>query len=120
MIDVSTADAVFGTGGAAAVFLLLKMFAKQGFGGLLDVKEMGARNDILEDLRTEVKDLRAEVKTMKAEVKEMQIDISKLTDRLVTVRGHALVAYSIVQTHCMECPQAQKLLNAITEIIKED
>ena len=120
MIDVSAADAVFGTGGAAAVFLLLKMFAKQGFGGLLDVREMGARNDILADLRSDIDRLKLEAKEDRERIELLEGKVEKLKDRLVTVRGHALVAYSIVQTHCTKCPQAQKLLNSITEIIKED
>lgn len=120
MLDVDMVDAAFGTGGAAAAFLVLKMFAKQGFGGLLDVREMGARNDILADLRADIDRLKQEAKEDRERIDMLEGKVEKLKDRLVTVRGHALVAYSIVQTSCSTCSQSERLLDAITEIIKED
>lgn len=118
MIDVegvTLGDALLGTGGIGVAVLLVKFLAKQGFGGVLDVKEMGARNDILEDLRTEVKALRVRVD-------DLETKVGKLQDRLVVVRSHALTAYGIVQTQCGGCPQPARdtLLDVLTKIIKED
>lgn len=112
---ITMGDALLGTGGIGAAVLLLKFLAKQGFGGLLDVREMGARADILEDLRTEMATLRARVDGLEAKV-------AKLQDRLVVVRTHALTAYGIVQNHCTNCMDGQKqvLLDLLTKIIKED
>lgn len=118
MIDVegvTLGGALIGTGGIGAAILLIKFLAKQGFGGVLDVKEMGARNDILEDLRTEVRELRVRVD-------DLETKVGKLQDRLVVVRSHALTAYGIVQTQCARCQQGTRdaLLDALTKIIKED
>jgi uncharacterized protein YlxW (UPF0749 family) len=118
MSEMDTAtQAVFGVGGIGAVFVMLKFFLKQGAGGLLDMKEMGARNDILEDLRTEMKSLRERVN-------ELEIKVGKLQDRLVIVRTHALTAYGIVQNQhvCNGCQHSQRdmLLELLTKIIKED
>ncbi|MGB4467573.1 MAG: hypothetical protein WBI41_05920 [Azovibrio sp.] len=112
---ITVGDALLGTGGIGAAALLLKFLAKQGFGGLLDVKEMGARSDILEDLRSEMRDLRARVD-------DLETKVAKLQDRLVVVRSHALTAYGIVQNHCTNCMSGQKqvLLDLLTKIIKED
>lgn len=113
--DVTAADAIFGTGGAAAAFMLIKFFAKQGFGGLLDVKEMGARADILEDLRKEMS-------TLRSRVDDLENKVGKLQDRLVVVRTHALTAYGVIQNQCQGCPKAQQqiLLDLLTKIIRED
>ena len=115
MIDVNPSDVVVGAGGLGGVFMLLKFFIKQGAGGLLDVKEMGARNDILEDLRSEVRTLRDRVDSLETKV-------GKLTDRLVVVRSHALAAYGIVQNQChkLDTEPKQMLLDLLTNIIKED
>ena len=118
MIDVegvTLGDALLSTGGIGVAVLLVKFLAKQGFGGVLDVKEMGARNDILEDLRTEVKALRVRVD-------DLETKVGKLQDRLVVVKSHALTAYGIVQTQCGGCPQPARevLLDVLTKIIKED
>lgn len=112
---ITMGDALLGTGGIGAAVLLLKFLAKQGFGGLLDVKEMGARSDILEDLRTGMRELRARVD-------ELETKVAKLQDRLVVVRTHALTAYGIVQNHCTNYMDGQKqvLLDLLTKIIKED
>lgn len=112
---ITMGDALLGTGGIGAVVLLLKFLAKQGFGGLLDVKEMGARSDILEDLRTEMRELRARVD-------DLETKVAKLQDRLAVVRTHALTAYGIVQNHCTNCMDGQKevLLDLLIKIIKED
>jgi len=113
--EVTALEAIIGTGAAGGVVLLLKFFAKQGFGGLLDVKEMGARADILEDLR-------AEMRTLRARVDELENKVGKLQDRLVVVRTHALTAYGIVQNMCTGCSknQQQILLDMLTKIIRED
>jgi ABC-type phosphonate transport system ATPase subunit len=117
MIDQVTAlEAILGTGAAGGVVLLLKFFAKQGFGGMLDVKEMGARADILEDLRVEIRALRSRVD-------DLETKVGKLQDRLVVVRTHALTAYGIVQNMCTGClknNQAKILLDLLTKIIRED
>lgn len=118
--EVTTIEAMIGTGGVACVFMLIKFFAKQGFGGLLDVREMGARNDILADLRADIDRLKQEAKEDRERIDMLEGKVERLKDRLVTIRGHALVAYSIVQTTCSNCPQVARLLDAITEIIKED
>ena len=114
--EVTTLEAVLGIGGAGSLVLLLKFFAKQGFGGVLDVKEMGARADILEDLRVEIKALRARVE-------DLETKVGKLQDRLVVVRTHALTAYGIVQNMCTGCgrnDQSKILLDLLTKIIRED
>ena len=113
--DLTLGNALFGTGGVAIAVLALKFLAKQGFGGLLDVKEMGARSDILEDLRSEMRDLRVRVD-------DLETKVAKLQDRLVVVRSHALTAYGIVQNHCTNCMNGQRdlLLELLTKIIKED
>jgi len=112
---ITVGDALLGTGGIGAAALLLKFLAKQGFGGLLDVKEMGARSDILEDLRTEMRELRVRVD-------DLETKVAKLQDRLVVVRTHALTAYGLVQNHCTNCMNGQRqiLLDLLTKIIKED
>ena len=112
---ITIGDALLGTGGIGAAVLLLKFLAKQGFGGLLDVKEMGARSDILEDLRSEMRELRGRVD-------DLETKVAKLQDRLVVVRTHALTAYGIVQNHCTGCMNGQRelLLDLLTKIIKED
>lgn len=112
---ITMGDALLGTGGIGAAVLLLKFLAKQGFGGLLDVREMGARADILEDLRTEMA-------TLRSRVEDLETKVGKLQDRLVVVRTHALTAYGIVQNMCNRCPkdQQQTLLDLLTKIIRED
>jgi hypothetical protein len=114
--NTSAIEAVFGTSGLIAFgFLMFKFFAKQGFGGLLDVKEMGARNDIIEDLRIEIRAVRTRVN-------DLEIKVSKLQDRLVVVRTHALTIYGIVQNSCKACNRGrdQEILDLLTAIIRED
>ena len=112
---ITLGDALLGTGGIGAAVLMLKFLAKQGFGGLLDVREMGARADILEDLRTEMA-------TLRSRVEDLENKVGKLQDRLVVVRTHALNAYGIVQNMCGQCPttQQKELLELLTNIIRED
>ena len=112
---VTLGDALLGTGGIGAAVLFIKFLAKQGFGGALDVKEMGARNDIIEDLRTEIRGLRIRVEDLEAKV-------VKLQGRLVDVREHALTAFGVVQTKCSSCPLPQRdiLLDSLSKITKGD
>ena len=123
MIDnITTTDAIFGTGGVAAAFMLLKFFAKQGFGGLLDVKEMGARADILADLRSDIERLKEEAKESRDRIDSLETKVGKLQDRLVVVRTHALAIYGIVQNSCKGCHAGrdQEILDLLAAIIRED
>ena len=123
MIEGVTAlDAAMGTGGVAGVFMLIKMFAKQGFGGLLDIKEMGARNDILADLRADIDRLKHEAKEDRDRIEQLENKVGKLQDRLVVVRTHALTIYGIVQNICNGCPNSRhtEILDLLTAIIRED
>ena len=119
---ISAVDAAFGTGGVAALFMLLKMFAKQGFGGLLDIKEMGARADILADLRADIDRLRADAEADRNRIGQLENKVGKLQDRLVVVRTHALTIYGIVQTWCKGCSssRSQEILDLLAAIIRED
>lgn len=118
--SVSAADVALGTGGAGALFFLLKLFIKHGFGGVLDVKEMGARNDIIKDLRDDIERLKVESREQRDRIETLEGKVAMLKDRLVNVRGHALVAHSIVLAHSPDFPQKQQLIDSIAEIIKED
>lgn len=122
MIDGVAIDAVAGAGGAAGVFMLIKFFAKQGFGGLLDVKEMGARNDILADLRDDIDRLKREAQEDRERIEQLENKVGKLQDRLVVVRTHALTIYGIVQNSCTGCNfnRGKEILDLLTAIIRED
>lgn len=111
-----------GTGGAAALFVLIKFFAKQGFGGLLDVKEMGARADIIADLRADIERLKEDRDEDRSRIGQLETKVGKLQDRLVVVRTHALTIYGIVQTWCKSCSgnRNQEILDLLAAIIRED
>jgi hypothetical protein len=109
-----------GGGVAGAAFLLIKFLIKQTSGGVLDVKEASARGDVIDALRNEIERQNQVIKDLLDRIERLEAKVAKLTDRLVSVRGHALVAYSIVQANCHECKHRQQLMDAITEIIKED
>jgi len=106
-------DAVVGLGGLALATLLIKEFVKRLAGKSMEQAEFGARNDIIEDMRTELRDLRSRVQDLEAKV-------AKLQDRLVVVRTHALTAYSFVQVECRDCQKQQELLDLIAQIVKDD
>lgn len=95
------------------VTLLIKEFVKRMSAKSMESAEFGARNDIIEDMRTELKDLRGRVQ-------ELENKVAKLQDRLVVVRTHALTAYSFVQVECAGCPKQRQLLDLIAQIVKDD
>ena len=115
MIEVEgvAQEALLGLGGLALATLLIKEFVKRMAGKSMESAEFAARNDIIEDMRTELKDLRSRVQDLEAKV-------AKLQDRLVVVRTHALTAYSFVQVECQGCQKQQELLDLIAQIVKDD
>jgi hypothetical protein len=114
------AQVLAGGGAVGAAFLLVKFLIKQTSGGVLDVKEASARGDVIDALRNEIERQNQVIKDLLDRIERLESKVAKLTDRLVSVRGHALVAYSIVQANCQDCKQHRQLMDAITEIIKED
>lgn len=106
-------DAATGVVLLGFVTLLVKEFVKRMAGKSMESAEFGARNDIIEDMRTELRDLRGRVQ-------ELETKVAKLQDRLVVVRTHALTAYSFVQVECAGCPKQRQLLDLIAQIVKDD
>lgn len=106
-------NAVLGLGGLALATLMIKEFVKRLAGKSMESAEFAARNDIIEDMRTELKELRTRVQ-------ELETKVAKLQDRLVVVRTHALTAYSFVQVECSGCPKQRQLLDLIAQIVKDD
>ena len=114
MIDNGTFQlAVTSIAGLGLGSLMLREFIKRMAGKSMESAEFAARNDIIEDMRTELRELRGRVQ-------ELEAKVAKLQDRLVVVRTHALTAYSFVQMECRECPQQQQLLDLIAQIVKDD
>lgn len=113
MLENMGDNIIIGLGGVALAILLVKEMVKRLAGKSMETAEFAARNDIIEDMRKEIGILRERVEQLESKV-------SKLQDRLVTVRTHALTAYGIVQTNCAGCPYQSKLLDVITLIVKED
>ena len=106
-------DSVVALAGIGLLSLLARDFVKRMASKSMESVEFGARTDIIEDLRTELRDIRGRVQ-------ELESKVAKLQDRLVTVRTHALTAYSFVQVECRECPKQQQLLDLIAQIVKDD
>lgn len=106
-------DAAIGLGGLALASLMIKEFIKRLAGKTMESAEFAARNDIIEDMRTELRELRSRVQ-------ELENKVAKLQDRLVVVRTHALTAYSFVQVECAACPKQRQLLDLIAQIVKDD
>jgi hypothetical protein len=114
MFETTASAAIGGAGGATLLAIMVRMLFKQFSSGLVDLKSDRARSDIIGELRTEVDRVRSRLDLLEQRV-------TKLTDRLVVVRGHALMAYSIVGGHeVLNQDQRLEVLEALTQIIKED
>lgn len=103
-----------GAGGITLFIFLARIMLKQFSSGVLDFKSDNARGDIIADLRKEVDRMQARLETLEGKV-------AKLTDRLVTVRSHALNAYSLLSTHeNFGNTEREIILASLAQIIKED
>lgn len=102
-------------GGIGALVLFGKFMLKQIGIAAVDAKGDVAKMDVISHMQQELERLRNRIETLESKV-------GRLTDRLVTVRGHALVAYGIVNSMCAGCgcPQVDQLKDTLTAIIKED
>lgn len=109
-----------GVGVSALLFGVLRSMWRKASTEILDTKADWAKGDIIGDLRAEIDRLQVIIEKMQERIEVLEGKVTKLNDRLVSVRSHALVAFSIVQTNCHECPYAKQLKDALTQIIRED
>ena len=114
--DLMTA-AVAGVGGIGSLVLIGKWILRQA----LEAKGDVALNDIITDLREDIDRLRENERLMKSRIEAMESKLADLTNRLITVRGHALFAHQVATNYDpITGEQRKHVIDTLTLIIKDE